>query len=102
MNRTSQQNRALHKYFTMLADALNDAGLEQHHVLSKPIELPWNEFAAKENLWRGVQLQQTGKYSTKDLDSDEVDKIYRIIDRHLAQTFGVSVPFPSEDLDDGR
>ena len=97
MKRTSQQNRALHKYLAMLADALNDAGLDVQHTLSKPIELPWNEHLAKELLWRQVQVACTGKESTTELDKLEVTEIYQIIDRHLAQTHGISVAFPSQD-----
>ena len=97
MTRTSQQNRALHKYLQMLSDALNDAGLDVQHTLSKPIELPWNEHLAKELLWRQVQVACTGKESTTELDKFEVTEIYQIIDRHLAQTHGISVAFPSQD-----
>ena len=93
--RSTQQNRALHKYLTMLADALNDAGLDVQHTLSKPLELPWNERLAKELVWRQVQIACTGKESTTELDTREVDEVYRIIDRHMAQTHGISVAFPS-------
>ncbi len=97
MNRTSQQNRALHKYLAMLSDALNDAGLDIQHTLSKPLELPWNERLAKDLIWRQVQIAHTGKESTTELETKEVDEVYRIIDRHMAQTHGISVPFPNED-----
>ncbi len=97
MKRTGQQNKAIHKYLSMLAEALNDAGLDIQHTLSKPLELPWNEHTAKELIWRQVQLAATGKESTTELDSREVDEVYRVIDRHMAQTHGISVPFPSED-----
>lgn len=85
----------MHKYFEMLAQALNDAGLDVQHTLAKPIELPWSELLVKELIWRQVQAVCTGKQSTADLDTPEVDEIYRIIDRHLAQTHGISVAFPS-------
>ena len=97
MKRTSQQNKALHKYLAMLAEALNDAGLDVQHTLSRPIELPWNEHLAKELIWRQVQAACTDKQSTTELDTNEVDEIYRIIDRHMAQTHGISVAFPSHD-----
>lgn len=97
MKRTCQQNKAIHKYLTMLADALNDAGLDIQHTLSKPLDLPWNEHTAKELIWRQVQRAATGKESTTELDSREVDEVYRVIDRHMAQTHGISVPFPSDE-----
>lgn len=97
MTRTCQQNRALHKYLQMLADALNDAGLDVQHTLSKPLDLPWNEHLAKELIWRQVQIAYARKESTTELDTSEVDAIYKIIDRHMAQTHGISVPFPSRE-----
>lgn len=38
--RTLTQNRAIHLWFTMLADALNDAGLDMRTVLKPEIEIP--------------------------------------------------------------
>ena len=97
MTRTDQQNRAMHKYFSMLADALNDAGLDIQHTLAKPLELPWSESLVKDLIWRQVQIACTDKQSTTELNRTEVSDIYQIIDRHLAQTHGISVAFPSQD-----
>lgn len=97
MKRTSQQNKALHVYCPLLADDLNAAGLEVQQTLTKPLEIPWNAHLVKELIWRPVQRAMTGKESTTELTTDEIDKIYRVIDRHMAQTHGISVPFPSDE-----
>src|SRR6185503_8600520 len=65
--RTPDQNRAMHKYFSLLAEALNDAGLTVQHILQKKIELNWTPMMIKELLWRDVQIRLFGKESTKDL-----------------------------------
>lgn len=96
--RTPQQNSALHLDFTLIADALNDAGLEMNKVLT--IDIPWSPYAVKEFLWKPVMKAKTGKESTRELDktSGEIDEIHDIIMRTLGQKHGVEyIPFPSEE-----
>lgn len=96
--RTIQQNKALHKYCTMLAEALNDAGYEMKAVLAvKQVDVPWDGPKVKEVLWRPIQEAMTGKHSTTELDRMEPSQVYEVLNRHIASNFGVSVPFPSED-----
>jgi hypothetical protein len=92
--RTNKQNSALHLFLRKLADALNDAGLDMKAVLKPEVEIPWSDSAAKEYLWKPVQKAMLGKESTKELETDEVSKVYDTLNRHLASKFGVSVPFP--------
>ncbi len=94
MSRTQKQNRALHLYFTQLAEMLNDAGLDMRTVLKPEIEIPWTPGTIKNQLWRPVQKAYLGKESTTELESPEITKIYEVINRHLAK-FGISLPFPS-------
>lgn len=94
--RTKLQNRALHKYFTMLAEALNDAGLDMKAVLKPEVDIPWNCSMVKEHLWRPIQNVYLQKQSTTEQCTDEVSQVYKILDRHIAEKFGVSVPFPSK------
>lgn len=98
MKRTPEQNRALHLYFRQLADALNDAGFDlQKSMELKTVSVPWNERMVKEILWRPLQEVITGKGSTTELTSGEPNRIYEVLDRQLAETLGLSIPFPSED-----
>lgn len=92
--RTGRQNRALHLYFTMVADCLNDAGMDMRTVLKPGIEIPWNKGSVKEYLWRPIQKMQLQKQSTTELDTKEIDLVYDTLNRHLAR-FGVHEPFPS-------
>lgn len=95
--RTTQQNRALHKYLTELAAALNSAGLDMKATLKPATEIPWTLEMAKEFLWRPIQKVMTDIESTADLDTRDVSAIYEVLSRHIAQKFGVSVEFPSEE-----
>ena len=93
--RTTTQNSALHKYFVLLAEALNDAGLDVRKTMKEEFEIPWNETLVKELLWKQLQGVMTEKHSTTQLETHEVSEVYKVLDRHLASKFGVSVPFPS-------
>jgi hypothetical protein len=95
--RTKQQNKALHVLYRLLADNLNDAGLDMRKTLKPSIEIPWNPVSVKEFLWRPIQEAQLGKQSTTELTTVEIDEIFNTINRHLGEKFGLHVPFPSID-----
>ena len=93
--RTLQQNKALHLYFQLLADALNEAGLDMRKTLKPSIDIPWTATTIKEYLWRPIQLAQLRKKSTTELDTKEIDKVWETLNRHLGERFGLHEPFPS-------
>lgn len=95
--RTIAQNRSLHLYFTLLSDELNTAGLDQRKVLKPSIQIPWTPESTKEMLWRPIQEAMFKKESTRELTSAEIDKVYDVLNRHLGETTGVYVGFPSEE-----
>lgn len=92
--RTAQQNRALHLYFGMVAETLNDAGLDIRAVLKPNVEIPWSPGTVKEYLWRPIQKILLQKESTKELTTTEIDRVFDVLNAHLAK-FGVHEPFPS-------
>lgn len=91
--RTSKQNKALHLYFGILAEALNDSGQDMKHVIRT--EISWSPYSVKEYLWRPLQKHILGKESTTELTTDEIDKIYDQMNRIIGERTGVYVPFPS-------
>lgn len=95
--RTLQQNKALHKYLTELANTLNNAGLDMKAVLKPGVCIEWNQDMAKEYLWRPIQKAMQLEASTADLSTKDIQAVYAVLDRHLAQKFGVSVPWPSTE-----
>src|SRR3990167_950403 len=55
-HRTLTQNNALHKYFELVAEALNDAGLTIEKVVKNfTLEHEWSGSSVKEILWRTAQ-----------------------------------------------
>ena len=97
--RTDLQNRSLHLFFRLLARSLNDAGYDQRKVLKESIEIPWDEKAIKERLWRPIQISMTEKRSTTELAKHvEIEEIHSVLLRHLGEKFGIEyIPFPSNE-----
>lgn len=97
--RTAQQNKAMHKYFENLADALNAAGLDMKTVLKPEVEIPWSKESVKNFLWRPIQTVYTDKESTADANTLEIQAIYKILDRHLAEKFGIQIEWPNNEYE---
>ncbi|RYF29595.1 MAG: hypothetical protein EOO17_00835 [Chloroflexi bacterium] len=98
--RTNQQNRSLHLFYTHLAKSLNESGYDMKRTLSQSIDIPWTPETVKQFLWKPIQNAQLGKESTTELTTKEIDEVYDTLTRHLGDKLGVSAPlFPSiEDL----
>ena len=95
--RTKQQNNALHLYCRNLAEALNDAGYDMKRTIKQDVDIPWSDDLVKNFLWRPIQKAVTGKDSTAHLKKEQYNEVYQILNRHLADKFGVSVPFPQAE-----
>lgn len=91
--RTSAQNRALHKYCTELAVELNNAGIGID-VFFKNVQADHTMESVK-TLWRGFAKVKYGKESTADLSTSEINAIYDEVNRHIAQ-WGIHLSFPSQ------
>lgn len=98
--RTDQQNKALHLYFRLVADALNGAGLTVQETLKHQMDIEWNPHRVKELIWRQAQKKILNKESTKDLSKQmEIDEVYETINRWLASMGVESIPFPHHEGD---
>lgn len=97
--RTSAQNRSMHKFFRLLADSLNDAGLEMRVVLKEDAQIWWTPEAVKTYLWKPIQKAMYQKKSTRDLSkSQEVSKVHEQLMKILGEKFHVeNIPLPSRD-----
>lgn len=78
--------------FEMLAEELNNCGMYVGQVIK--FDAPWNKERVKELIWRETQKFMTGKTSTTELDSKEIDEIFAVIHKALAEK-GVEIIFPS-------
>lgn len=92
--RTIQQNRALHLYFQLVADTLNDAGLDMRTLLKPEVEIPWSGDTVKNYLWRPIMRLQLQKNSTTEMTTKDIDLVFDTMNRHLAK-HGIHEPFPS-------
>lgn len=95
--RTGLQNKSLHKYFELLAIALNNAGWDMKKALKPSVDIPWTKDMVKEHIWKVVQEAMTEKDSTTEINTVDVTEIYEVINRHTADKFGVSVEWPCEE-----
>jgi hypothetical protein len=95
--RTTTQNKSLHKLFDLYCEALNDSGNSVMKTMRHDVEIPWNRELFKNLVWRPIQEAMTGKHSTTELNTVDPTEIHQVLDRHLAERFGISFPWPSED-----
>lgn len=93
--RSLLQNNALHLYLSMLATELNDSGNDMRKVLKPTVDIPWSTDTCKRFLWKPIQEVMMDKKSTTELTTDELDKIYKVLDRHVSEKCGIHVEFPS-------
>lgn len=94
MERTPQQNNALHKYFELVAEELNNAGFDIQKTITHQMDIPWSKESVKELIWRQAQKTLKQKVSTTELSTKDIDEVYDVVNRYLAQ-FGIHIPFPS-------
>lgn len=92
--RTKLQNRALHKWFQQASEALMNEGLTVEGVFAGEIELMPTPEVLKE-VWRQVMYKQTGKTSTAEMTTDDVDRVYDVLNLKMGQKAGIHVPWPS-------
>jgi len=90
--RTQQQNKALHLWITQLTRVLNEAGIDLKEVLTPNVRVMPTEKNVKEVLWRPIQEAMFGKRSTTTLSTQDIDKIYDVINRHLADNWLIQAP----------
>ena len=95
--RTLSQNSALHLMFTQLADTLTENGLDMKKTLKPSIEIKWTPELVKEYLFRPLMRIQTGKESTTELTTKEIDLVFETLNKHLGEKFGLTIIFPSTD-----
>ena len=96
--RSQAQNRALHLFFTQMSGKNNAIGLDQRRVFDaiRPgIDIPWTAEQYKEHFWRPIMKAATGKESTTELTTSEINKVLDILHKLYAEKFGVEIEFPS-------
>lgn len=60
------------------------------------VEIPWTKHSVMDGIWRTVQVAMIGNESTTKLEVEQVSEIYETVNRAIATTTGVSIPFPNQ------
>jgi len=95
--RTLKQNRSMHLYFRLLADALNEAGLDMRKVLKPAIDIPWTTDSVKQHLWKPIQKIMLDTESTTKLNTKGPKDVYLVLDRHIAEKHGIHIEWPCRE-----
>ncbi len=97
--RTDPQNRSLHKWATLMADDLNDAGMDQRVVMEQfkdGFDVPWTMEAVK-HVFRTVAKAMYDVDSTAELTTKQMQSVYEVVDARLSEITGIRHEWPSED-----
>ena len=74
--RTIKQNKSLHLWFRLLADTLNEAGLDMRTVLKPSISIEWNDKTIKEYIFKPILEAMLLKKSTTEMNTKDIDKVW--------------------------
>jgi len=94
---SDRQRRALHLYFRLLSEALNDAGFTIKTVMKKDWDSSWTMELVKELIWKKFLSVKYGKDSTTEMTTVQVTEIFDDININLGEKLGITVDFPDKD-----
>lgn len=97
--RSLQQNKSLHKYFTLIAQELNELGQEFCYtgITGKELSIPYTMTLVKEVFWKEIQFTMFGTRSTTKLDTTQMNQIIEVFSKFFAER-GVVLEFPSIEI----
>ena len=98
-NRSSKQNRALHKLFTIMSEQLNEMGLEFNYdgVTGKKLSTRYTPEVVKNYFWRPIQMALFDIESTKHINTIQINEIVDVISKFFGER-GVIIEFPSVEM----
>ena len=97
MIRTTKQNRALHKYFTLLAKKMTEQGLDMKKALKPSVEITPTMELVKDYLFRPIMKAKYDKESTTELTTIELQGVIQDLDRFFLSKHKIDIPFPSAE-----
>jgi hypothetical protein len=94
--RTSKQNAALHLFYTIIANELNESGATYYYkgVTGKIFEMPYTTMIVKEFIWKPIQREMFKIKSTTKLDTQKINAITDVISKAFSE-HGLVLEFPS-------
>ncbi len=96
-NRSIAQNRALHLYFSFIADGLNSLGLTHDYanpITGEAFSLKYHPETVKERIWKPMQKQLFDKDSTTQLNTMEINELIDVFTNFFGER-GYDIEFPS-------
>ena len=98
-NRSSKQNRALHKLFTIMSEQLNEMGLEFQYcgVKGSMLSTRYTPEVVKNYFWRPIQIALFDIESTKHINTIQINEIVDVISKFFGER-GVIIEFPSVEM----
>jgi len=95
--RTPRQNNAIWAYCAEVAEQMLAMGKDMRTVLKEGVPIDPTKQLIHDQIWMPVQAAITGKTeSTTELDKREVNQVYQVIAKVLAENHGISVRFGKE------
>lgn len=100
MTRSAQQNKALHKYFKFVSDALNELGLEFHYqgLIVENLSSRYTPNIVKEFIWRPIQIALFDIESTTKINTKQINEIVDVITKFFGDK-GVLIEFPRKEFE---
>jgi len=94
--RTLTQNASLHKFCSMLAQAMNEAGFDFRVFIKEGYPVPFTEELVKEYIWKPIQKAVTGHESTTKPEPKQYSEVYDALNVKLAE-HGLYIPWPCRE-----
>ena len=94
--RTLTQNASLHKFCSMLAQAMNEAGFDFRVFIKEGYPVPFTEELVKEYIWKPIQKAVTGHESTTKPEPKQYSEVYDVLNVKLAE-HGLYIPWPCRE-----
>lgn len=97
--RTPQQNKSGHKYWSDVANELEAQGITRKTIVEDlgDAHLPLTEEFIKHVVWFHFMVGMYGKTSTADLTSREWTEVEKNFTLHLRENYGLQTDYPSID-----
>jgi hypothetical protein len=96
--RTSNQNRSLHLYFTMISEQLNDLSLDFKYTGLKGMELSMRHTPeiVKTFIFKPIMMAMFDIESTTKINTQQINEVLDVLTNYFAG-LGVVIEFPSKE-----
>lgn len=98
-SRSYLQNRALHQFYVLVAEELNELGMDFQYfgLKGQVLSTRYTPTIVKNQFWRPIQLTLFDIYSTKDINTIQINEIFDVIAKFFSER-GVYIEFPNKDF----